>query len=403
MSTSILYHGFGLRGHRYVKAEYVEGTIRFHIELKPRHLKCPECGTHGVIRRGYNEREFKGLPVGSTPVRIVLPIPRVECRRCGIVRQVQVPFADRRRSYTRSFERYVLELCGLTTIQDVAHHLGVSWGLVKGIHMRYLRRRFSKPRLKGLKHIAIDEISIQKGHHYLTVVLDLGTGAVVFVGHSRGADSLEEFWPRLRRSGACLEAVATDMLPAYISAVLEQVPEAALVFDRFHVVRLYNEKLTLLRRKLQREADEMEKEVLKGTRWLLLKHEEKLDEKKDERRRLEAALELNKPLATAYYMKDDLWQFWEQPDKESARMHLEDWIERARASGIGILKKFAATLESHAYGLLSWYDHPISTGPLEGTNNKIKTLQRQAYGYRDQQYFRLRIYGMHEQKYALIG
>jgi transposase len=327
----------------------------------------------------------------------------VECRRCGIVRQVEVPFADRRRSYTRSFERYVLELCGLTTIQDVAKHLGVSWGLVKGIHMRYLRRRFSKPRLKDLKHIAIDEISIQKGHQYLTVVLDLGTGAVVFVGQGRGADSLEEFWPRLRRSGARLEAVATDMLPAYISAVLEQVPEAALVFDRFHVVRLYNDKLALLRRKLQREADEMEKEVLKGTRWLLLKREEKLDEEKDERRRLEAALELNEPLATAYYMKDDLWQFWEQPDKESARMHLEDWIERARASGIGILKKFAATLESHAYGLLSWYDHPISTGPLEGTNNKIKTLQRQAYGYRDQQYFRLRIYGMHEQKYALIG
>jgi len=386
-----------------VKTEYVGGVIRFHIELKARHLKCSRCGSEDVIGRGWNERIFKGVPIGSRAVRIVLPIPRVECKNCSVVRQVDVPFAERRHSYTRSFERYVVDLCHHMTIQDVANHLGVSWGLVKEIHKRYLHRRFSKPRVKDLKHIAIDEISVQKGRRYMTVVLDLGSGAVVFVGQGRESESLKPFWRGLKRSGAQLEAVATDMLPAYICAVLEEVPEAALVFDRFHVVRLYNDKLTLLRRQLQGEADQMQKEVLKGTRWLLLKGKAKLDERKDERRRLEAALELNKPLATAYYMKDDVAQFWEQPDKESARAHLEDWIKRARASGIGMLQKFAGTLESHAYGLLAWYDHPISTGPLEGTNNKIKTLQRQAYGYRDQEYFRLRIYAMHEQKYALIG
>jgi transposase len=119
--------------------------------------------------------------------------------------------------------------------------------------------------------------------------------------------------------------------------------------------------------------------------------------------RLQEALRLNAPLATAYYLKEDLRQFWEQPDKSSARRFLRDWIARADASGITVLKKFARIMHLREFGLLAWYDHPISTGPLEGTNNKIKTIQRRAYGFRDQQYFTLRIYSLHETKYALVG
>jgi len=403
MSTSILYHGFGLHGHHYVKTEYEGGAIYFHVRLKPRHLRCPRCGSENVIRRGWNQRTFKGLPVGSRPVRIVLPIPRVECRDCEVVRQVKVPFADRRRSYVRPFERYALELCDVMTIQDVANHLEVSWGLVKGIHKGHLKRNYERPRLADVEYIAIDEISLGRGKNYVTVVLDLQTGAVLFVGEGKGADSLHPFWRRVKRSRADIKAVATDMSEAYISAVGDNLPEADLVFDRFHVVKLMNEKLTDLRRDLQREAEEMKKETLKGTRWLLLKNPGNLDRGGDESRRLQEALQLNKPLALAYYLKEDLRQFWEQKSKAKARDFLQDWIRRAKASGVGVLQTMANTLQGHRRGLLAWYDHPISTGPLEGTNNKIRTLNKQAYGYRDREYFTLRIYAMHEQKYALIG
>ena len=403
MSTSLLYHGFGLRDHRYVRTCYVGGEVHFHIEHKPKMLRCSQCQSYEVILRGKKMRRFKTLPIGGRPVRIVLPLQRVECKECGLVRQVKIPFADSRKSYTRPLERYVLDLCKRMTIRDVARHLGMSWDTVKNIHKRHLHHRFARPRLKDLTHIAIDEISIGRGHRYLTVVLDLGTGAVVFVGRGRGADALEPFWKRLRRSGAHIQAVATDMLPAYISAVLENLPGAALVFDRFHVIKLYNEKLSALRRDLQREADRMHKQVLKGTRWLLLKRPENLEPERDEIQRLQEALKLNEPLALAYYMREELCEFWNQDSAERAEAFLDDWIARASRSGVRMLQKFARTLQGHRYGLLAWYEHPISTGPLEGTNNKIKTLQRRAYGYRDREYFRLRIYALHEQKYALIG
>ena len=147
----------------------------------------------------------------------------------------------------------------------------------------------------------------------------------------------------------------------------------------------------------------LQKKVLKGTRWLLLKNPENLDEKKNERQRLEEALHFNKPLATAYYMKEDLRQIWKQLDKSKAATFLDDWIARAKASGIAMLVKFAGTMAIHRRGILAYYDFPVSTGPLEGTNNKIKTMKRQAYGFRDQEFFKLKILAIHETKYALIG
>ncbi len=404
MSTSLLYHGFGLRGYDYQRTIYEESAVRFCLRQKRDSLRCPVCRSEDVQRRGQIRRVWQHLPIGSKPVFIELDVARVYCRRCRVIRQVNVPFADSQRTYSRAFARYVLELRQSMTITHVARHLGVSWWMIKDIEKRYLQTHFARPKLKHLRQIAIDEISIGKGHRYLTIVLDLESGAVVHVGDGKGADALKPFWKRLKASHAWIEAVATDMSPAYIQAVCENLPDAELVFDRFHVVKLFNDRLSDFRRQLYREAtDQLEKDVLKGTRWLLLKNPEHLDDIRNERERLEEALSLNQPLATAYYLKEDLRQFWEQSSRSAATRFLNDWCARARASGIRFLQKFANTLEDHRSGLLAWYEYPISTGPLEGTNNKIKTLQRQAYGFRDQDYFRLKIYALHKTKYVLVG
>ncbi len=180
--------------------------------------------------------------------------------------------------------------------------------------------------------------------------------------------------------------------------------EGLILFDHFHMIKLFNDKLSELRRDIQREAEgPLQKEVLKGTRWLLLKNPENLIDKHQERRRLEEALSLNAPLAAAYYMKEYLREVWNQQSKEEASLLLDDWIAKARVSGIRMLIQFANTLVLHRNGILAWYNYPISTGPLEGTNNKIKTLQRQAYGFRDHEFFKLKIYALHETKYALTG
>jgi len=254
MSTSLLYHAFGVCGYRCVKSEFIGGKVVFTVEPEQKTLSCTVCGSTEVIRRGEVQREFHTLPIGSRQVTLQARIPRLECYECNTVRQAAIGFAEPRRTYTKSFERYVLELSQSMTILDVAKHLNVSWDVVKDIQKRNLNKHFSKPKLKHLTRLAIDEIAVSKGHRYLTVVLDLESGAVVFVGDGKGGDALLPFWKRLRASHAKIKAVATDMSPAYIDAVTTHLPRAALVFDRFHVMKLYNEKLSQLRRDLQREA-----------------------------------------------------------------------------------------------------------------------------------------------------
>ena len=404
MSTSLLYHAWGLRGYGLEGTDFIGGGTIFRLQQNPDTFCCGNCGGRAVMRQGVVIRRFKTLPIGRKPVWLELPVQRLWCASCGQIRQVKLRFADERRTYTHAFERYALELGRHTTIQDVADHLGVSWDTVKDIQKRHLLRHYAKPRLKNLRQIAIDEISIGRGHRYLTVVLDLKSGAVVFVGAGKGSDALEPFWKRLRCSGAKVRAVATDMSPAYILAVHDNLPKAVHVFDRFHVMKLFNDQLADLRRDVQHSVETVEhRNLLKGTLWLLLKNPENLDPRKHERQRLQDALRINQPLACAYYMREDLRQFWQQEEPKTARRFLDDWIASAHASGVAMLQKFARTLQIHRTGLLNWYRYPISTGPLEGTNTKIRVLQRQAYGFRDQEFFKLKIYALHETTYALVG
>jgi len=404
MSTSLLYQAFSIRGYQYRSTDYFEGRVCFTIEQPRDKYRCPECGSAAVHAQGHKDRFLQTVPIGLKPTFLLVKVPRVICFHCEHTRQVKVPFADPRRTYTHAFERYALELSKLTTIQDTARHLDISWDIIKDIQKRNLQRRFSKPKLKNLKEIAIDEVAVGKGHKYFTLVLDLITGAVVYVGDGKGVAALTGFWKRLRAARAKIRAVATDMGKPYIRAVRDNLPRAVHVFDHFHVVKLYNDKLSALRRDLYRELnDDGQRKLLKGTRWLLLKNPENLDPSRNEKQRLQDALELNTPLTLAYYLKEDLRQIWLQEDKATARLVLRDWMRRARASDIPMLVQFAHTMKDHRKGILAYYDYRISTGPLEGTNTKIQAMKRQAYGFRDHEFFKLKILGLHETKHALVG
>jgi transposase len=341
MSTTLLYHRFGIVGYRYVSQVFEPGITTFRIEEPRERLRCSHCRSDQVWAQGGIERNFRALPIGKQPTFINLKVPRVLCFNCGNIRQVKIAFADPKKHYTRAFERYALDLSRLMTIQDVADHLVIGWDTIKEIQAKYLQRRFGKPKLHKLKQIAIDEINVGKGHRYLTIVLNLLTGAVVFVGDGKGVDALKPFWKRLRRAHAKIEAVATDMSKAYIRAIRDNIRHAVHVFDHFHVIKLYNDKLSAFRRQLFHELTAQGQKLLKGIRWLLLKNPENLDPKKKERQRLERALRLNEPLAIVYYLKEDLRQIWMQRNKSRARLFLEDWLARARASGIRMLEQFA--------------------------------------------------------------
>jgi len=296
-----------------------------------------------------------------------------------------------------------MDLSRIGTIKDVAMFLNISWDTVKDIQKRYLQRHYGNPDLKGLEYIGIDEFAVRKGHVYKTIVADLVTGRVVYVWDGKGADALERFWKKTRKAGAQIKAVATDLSAAFISSVRENAPDSTLVFDHFHVVKLMNDTLDKLRRQAySQEADIMKRKVLKGTRWLLLRNGEDIYDP-CHRNRLENALQMNAPLMKGYYLKEALREIWMQVNKEKAEQVLWDWIKQANDSKVPLLMKFGNTLAAHRTGILAWYEHHISTAKLEGINNKIKTMKRQAYGYRDERFFELKILSLHDKNYAFLG
>ena len=287
------------------------------------------------------------------------------------------------------------------TISDVAELCGLSWNTVKGIVKRRLKKDYGHIPCRHLKNLSIDEIYVGKRRKFYTLVLDLDSGRIVWVCRGRGKAALQGFWRRLRKCKAKIQAVAMDMSGAYWAAVLEALPKAKVVFDRFHIIKLMNEKLDDLRRDLVREAEGPLKLVIKGTRYLLLTRKDNL--KADQLPKLEQALEINKPLSLAWYLKEELSLLWQQPSYRAMEHFLRQWCARAMDTGVQQLAQMAKTLLTHWTGILNWWVNPINSGPMEGTNNKIKTLTRQAYGYRDEDFFILKLLGLHESRNKLVG
>ena len=193
-----------------------------------------------------------------------------------------------------------------------------------------------------------------------------------------------------------------DMSQAYASAVAQHLPGALIVFDRFHVMKLMNEKLDDLRRELVREAESQEAKVaIKGTRWLLLYRRDNLPPNRAQE--LQRALDLNRPLATAYLLKEELALAWEAGSWEAMADFFCAWCEKAIASGIDQLVSVAQSLTDHAEGLLTYAVTGMTSGRMEGINRKIKTMLRQFYGLRDDDFLRLKLYALHESKHKLVG
>ena len=416
MNPSDLYHQHGIRGQVCTRSEYSGKEMILHIETKRGQFYCTHCKSRNVIKSGTVYRNFKSVPIGSKPVTVRMKVQRLECKECGHVSQEHIHFADNQTGYTHRMARYVADLCRICTVSAAATMLGMSWNTVKEIVKAYLQRRYSKPDLSTLRHIGIDEFAARKGHVYKTIVVDLVTGRIVYVGEGKGADALDGFWRKLEKSGARIESVATDLSAAYISAVTRHLPDAVYVFDHFHVTKLINETLDKVRKRIVREERDKERKglpaaamdgaqpnhmssVIKGTRYILLRNRADITSDSDIDR-LNKALSVNHDLSAAYYLKEESKLIWSCGNKPQAASQLGDWLGKLNASGIPELVKLAKSISSYRDGILAYYDKPTSTGMVEGINNKIKTLKRMAYGFRDNDYFNIRLLALHDYKVA---
>ncbi len=403
-TTSFLYHSLGLAGYRHLSTDYLEGKIVHHVERVEHKRFCKECGArwHRLTLDGRFERTFLGLPVGRKRQEVVLHGHLQLCSACGKRAREPIPFAKGSNRYIRSVGRYMVQLCGITQIKYVARLLGVGWDLVKDAFKADLERRHKRRPLRKIRYIAVDEFSTHKGHKYMTVVLDLESGEILHAQKGKDAAALAGFLRELKRAKAPLKAIAVDMSEAYASAVREVFGDALdLVHDPFHVTALASKAIDETRRDLFRQLQGDDKKAIKGSRFLLLRGLENLKERG--MTRLMSLMAVNEPLYQAYLLKEDLRMFWNLPDAEAGEAFLNQWLEEARSLGNPHFNRLADTLDSHRAGLLAYFRHRISTGPLEGLNNKIKVLKRQAYGFRDMAFFKLRLYFLHETPLMMPG
>ena len=242
MNTSFLYQAFDLREQSCSRVRYEDNSIIFNIQTRQNKLRCPYCLSRKNIHSGYHIRRIRSIPIGSKQVFLNLKIQRIACKDCNCIRQEDIHFLTSKRAYTNRFSRLVVELSHISTIQDVARFLHLSWDTVKEIQKRYLQRHFANPDLTGLESIGIDEFDVSKGHVYKTIVVNLLTGQVVYIGDGKGSDALDAFWQKIKKRGVEIKAVATDLSAAFIASVMSNAPNAVLVFDHFYVVKLMNFK-----------------------------------------------------------------------------------------------------------------------------------------------------------------
>lgn len=402
MSTSLLYHAYNLREIKYKSTKYENRQITYHAEMKNSYSLriCPKCAHDKAIFKGKKERILKILPIGNKKCFLSLILHRLKCKNCNHLWTPHLPFMNGKSKLTKSLVTSVLDLLRMGTISCVANFFGLSWGTVKDIHKKRLKILFKKIHLKDLEYIGMDEFSILKGHKYMTIFTDLKTGRIIHAVRGRKEENIAPFLKKLGKRGVKLKAIAMDMSKSYRAAVKKHLPDIDIVFDHFHVSALINKAVDKVRREESKKISKTMKQVFKGKKYLFLKNYLSLDINGMER--LNTLLDINYPLFKAYVLKEQFRWFWKIKKTSVAIKFLKAWCTDAILSGVKELGKLAKTIFSHAEGLLNYFTHRISTGPVEGINNKIKTMKRQAYGFRDMDYFKLRLYNLHNQGYKLI-
>jgi len=397
MSTSVFYHAFQIEGVKHNSTSFEGRSIIFQAEIANSNLCCPSCKSHDINFKDHKERRFHLPPMGRKQCFLALLVHRTLCKACGQLHWSHLPFMKGKSPLSRSFIRMALDLLSFSTIKSVAEFLKVGWDCIKDLHKDKLKLLYNRIELKDIEYLSVDEFAIAKGHEYMTVFTDIKSGRIVHAVEGKDSDAIIPFLKRLYKKAVNLKGIAMDMSPAFYSAVKQELPHVDIIFDRFHVMKLMTTALDDVRKEQQRICGES----LKGDRFLLLKNYSSLDENGMER--LNTLLKVNEPLFMAHTMKEQLRGFWEQEDKRAGEVFLKKWCFDALMTGIKPLGKVAKSLWRKSEGLLSYFAHRISNGKAEGINNKIKTLKRQAYGYRDMEYFKLRLYHLHEQRYQLAG
>jgi transposase len=326
-------------------------------------------------------------------VYLQLEVRRVQCRRCGAVKREQLDFLSQNPFYTKRFAFYVGQRCRASTLKDVAEELMLDWETVKELDKHYMREQLRRVGTPGPKIIGIDEISIRRGHTYRIVVSDLlRKRAIWFGGADRSEASLDEFYRFLgEKKAKRIRLAVMDMWRAFRNSTNRNAPKAAILFDKFHVMRHLGEALDQIRKSEYARLAGRERRYIKGQKYTLLTRHENLT--LDGKRALKKLLAANKRINTAYVLKESFGQLWSYRSEAWARKFFDNWRASLKWQRLRPYEQFAKMIDRHWDGIAAYCqpENKVSLGFVEGLNNKIRVLQRRAYGLRDPEYLRLKI------------
>jgi transposase len=326
-------------------------------------------------------------------IYLEVEIRRVFCRRCQKVKQEKLEWLAESPFYTKRFAFYVGRRCRGSTIQDIAKELHLNWKTVKALEKQYMREQLRRVSNPGPKVIGIDEFSLRKGHTYRLVVSDLERKRPIwFGGEDRSEESLDCFyqWLGLKKSQKIKLAVM-DMWKAFRNSTAKNAPQAGILFDKFHVMRHLNEALDKVRKREYARLTGRSREYIKGQKYMLLSRWEHLNS--DGRESLKKLLKANKRLHTAYLLKESFGQLWGYKREGWARRFFENWRCALKWQRLKPYEEFSKMIDRHWDGIAAFcqLENKVSLGFVEGLNNKIRVIQRRAYGLRDEEYLRLKV------------
>jgi transposase len=320
-------------------------------------------------------------------------IRRVACRKCRKVKQEKLDWLADYPFFTKRFAYYVGRRCRDSSIQDIAKELRLDWRTVKALEMQYLREQLRRVGMPGPGVVGIDEVSVRKGHTYRIVVSDLERRRPIwFGGEDRSEASLDLFFQQLGpRKSQGIQLAVMDMWKAFRNSTRRNAPQAAILFDKFHVLRHLNEALDKVRKSEYARLSGKDRRFIKGQKYTLLSRKKNLST--EGRKSLKILLKANKRLNTAYLLKESFSQLWEYRQEGWAWKFFENWRVSLKWQRLKAYEEFAEMIDSHWDGIGAFIqlEDKVSLGFVEGLNNKIRVLQRRAYGLRDEEYLRLKV------------
>jgi transposase len=326
-------------------------------------------------------------------VYLDVEIRRVFCRRCQKVKQGKLDWLADSPFYSKRFAFYIGRRCRDSSLQDVAKEFHLDWKTVKALEKQYMQEQLRRAGTPGPKVIGIDEVSIRKGHTYRIVVSDLERKRPIwFGGEDRSEKSLNLFYEALgEKKSQGIQLAVMDMWKAFHNSTSKHAPQAAILFDKFHVIRHLNEALDKIRKSEYARLSGKDRRFIKGQKYTLLSRRENLDT--EGRFALRTLLKANKRLNAAYLLKESFPQLWEYQKEGWARKFFDNWRSSLKWQRLRPFEEFAEMIESHWHGIAAFIqsEEKVSLGFVEGLNNKIRVIQRRAYGLRDEEYLRLKV------------